>query len=323
MSTMRLIEQKRLPKTEETLGLAYKCLNCRASQNACEMENPVSATLDTYRVEAFRAGLAPEGVFSYGRRFQKENNPFQIDLQKRLRHFPASVRKRKRTIYFPGCTEIAKSPQTIQKTLELFEELQPKEIGLYDEPIQCCGYPLFVAGDQERFVELAEINSHALRESQMILSGAPACLYTMQTLYRSVGHPVGAQFLHVTEFLSDLLKKSVFKGRKKERPTAAYHDPCYLGRYRKVYEPPRKIIEAATGVAPKEFFHNRETSNCSGAGGLLPVSYPETAAKITRNRIEEFRQTGADVLVTSCPTCVQRFQKFDVPAQNLIDYIKG
>ena len=214
MNTMRLVDQKRLPQTRETMALAYKCLNCRASEGACEMANPVSTTLDTYRAEAFRAGLAPEAVSSYCRKFQKESNPFQIDLGKELAKLPSPLPKKPKVVYCPGCTEIARSPKTITNTLELFKELKATEIGIYDEPLQCCGYPLFAAGDRDNFAEIAEIQSHALNRYPLIVSGAPACLYTMQSLYRSVGFPVRGKFMHVAEYLSTL----PFKGKKKARP---------------------------------------------------------------------------------------------------------
>jgi Fe-S oxidoreductase len=319
MTAMKLVEEKKLPMTAETMGLAYKCLNCRLSEEVCELDNPVSSVLDTYRVRAFHAGLAPEAVVSYCKKFGKENNPFGKDLFRELqKRFPERLKGKKRTAYFPGCTEIAREPATIGRTFELLEILKAKEVGLYAEPIQCCGYPLFAAGDWDNFVELAEVNSNALRDYGLILTGAPACLYTMETLYRSAGHPTSAKFMHIVEYLASHLSSLV------PRPsplTVAYHDPCYLGRYRKTYEAPRRLIEKVSGRAPREFFRNREGSYCCGAGGLLPVSFPETAEKITENRIEEFKRTGAELLVSSCPTCVHRFKKFGVRAKNLVEYL--
>ena len=322
MTAMKLVEENKLPMDRETMGLAYKRLNCRASEAACELDNPVSQSLDTYRVRAFRAGLTPGGVESYCEKFQKHNNPFGKDLFKILKaKFPERLKESatasalgvRRTAYFPGCTEIAKSPGTIAKTLSLLEG-----VALYAEPIQCCGYPLFVAGDWESFVELAEVNSYALREYDRIVTGAPACLYTMETLYRSAGHAMPTRFQHVTEFMAEGRE---LKAESRKGATVAYHDPCYLGRYRKTYEIPREMIRRKTGRPPVEFVRHHESSACCGAGGLLPVSFPETAAKITQSRVDEFKRTGADLLVTSCPTCVQRFRKFGVPATGLVDFL--
>jgi Fe-S oxidoreductase len=313
MTAMKRVEDRELPMTPETMGLAYKCLNCRASEHACELDNPVAPTLDTYRVRAFRADMAPPSVYAYRDRFRRHNNPFDIDLLTVLkRRFSGDRFGRHGNVYFPGCVEIAKDPTSTEKTLRLLN------LPLYPEPIQCCGYPLFAAGDWADFCELAEVNSHTLNNYGRIVSAAPACLYTMETLYRSAGHPVRAKFEHVTEYLAGQEK---IKLKKRKAPSLAYHDPCYLGRYRKTYEAPRRLIESVSGQPPREFLLNREEAYCSGGGGLLPVSSPETADAITKTRLAQFQETGAELLVTSCPTCVQRFRKFGVKALSLIDFL--
>lgn len=313
MTAMKKVEDKILPMTAETMGLAYKCTNCRASEFACEHANPVAPSLDAYRVRAFRADMAPAGVAEFCTNFQRHNNPYDRDLMKVLeKKFSPQKFASKGTVYFPGCTEIMEDPKTTEKALNLLG------LPLYAEPIQCCGYPLFAAGDWADFTELAEVNSHALNNYDRIVTGAPMCLYTMETLYRSAGHRVRARFEHVSEHLAQRPKAKV---QRPKSPVVAYHDPCYLGRYRKTYEAPRKLIEQVSGQAPKEFLLNREESYCCGGGGLLPVSFPETADMITKNRIAQFRETGAELLVTSCSTCVQRFRKFGAPAQSLADYL--
>ncbi len=304
MSTMRMIDLGHLPLAPETASLAYKCLNCRASESACELKNPVPETLNHFRGRAFQAGVAPAAVYDYSKRFQDHNNPYGIDLLKRLKEGAPSEFKRPRTetAYFAGCTEIRHFPTAIGKSMKLLRG-SGENPSLYREPILCCGYPLYVAGDLENFRELAEVNSQALRPFRRVISGTPACLYTMETLYREFGYPVRARFSHWVEIVKNGQRK-IRDGKR-----VAYHDPCYLGRYRNVYEPPRRLIEQATGLPPREFGRSRQDSFCCGAGGLLPVTSPDTAQKITEERLREFRLTGVRTLVSACPSCVRRFQK--------------
>ena len=53
---------------------------------------------------------------------------------------------------------------------------------------------------------------------------------------------------------------------------------------------------------------NRENSFCCGAraaGNYFPGFSRENAGE----RIKEFQETGADLLITSCPYCLETFQK--------------
>src|SRR5262249_50431182 len=136
-------------------------------------------------------------VYDFCQMFRRHNNPFDRDLQKILKKKIVPNRfGRKGTVYFPGCTEIATDLESTQRALDLLN------LPLYPEPIQCCGYPLFAAGDWADFSELAEVNQHSLNNYDVIVTGAPQCLYTMETLYRSAGHGVRARFQHVAEYLT-------------------------------------------------------------------------------------------------------------------------
>ena len=319
MSAMLLADRGELPFNSETASLAYKCLTCHASTGACEMGNPVPETLLIYRTKAFQQGVAPTSVQQFAQGFQRFNNPYPQDLQGGLRRlFPEEFKRPNgKVVYLPGCTEIQFSPKTIRRTLDLFRQ-NGTSLELYREPIQCCGYPLYAAGDLENFRELAEVNFQALKNYREVWSASPICLNTFKTVYSLHGLRLSAKFVHVAEKLVALLKTPYHRVTR-----VAYHDPCYLGRYLGIYEEPREVIERITGKAPLEFSRSREGSFCCGAGGLLPISSPETAEKITRERLNEYRRTGATCLVSGCPTCVRRFQEVDdkLEVRGLVDFV--
>ncbi len=60
-----------------------------------------------------------------------------------------------------------------------------------------------------------------------------------------------------------------------------------------------------------EFSWNRDKNYCCGGGGLVPVTAPEVAAGITRERLKEFYEYAPDALVTACPTCERMFERAD------------
>jgi Fe-S oxidoreductase len=55
--------------------------------------------------------------------------------------------------------------------------------------------------------------------------------------------------------------------------------------------------------------HNRSQSRCCGGGGGILTSDMEMSGDISRARILEALDTGAEVLVTACPTCEQVLKK--------------
>jgi Fe-S oxidoreductase len=80
-----------------------------------------------------------------------------------------------------------------------------------------------------------------------------------------------------------------------------FHDPCYLGRYRNVYDQPRTIVALAGNLV--EAPRNRERSFCCGAGGGLAFLGEETGERISHNRAQELIATGAQTIAAACPFC--------------------
>jgi len=85
-----------------------------------------------------------------------------------------------------------------------------------------------------------------------------------------------------------------------------FHDPCYLGRYRNVYDQPRAIAALAGTLV--EAPRNRERSFCCGAGGGLAFLGEETGQRVSHNRAQELVATGAQTIATACPFCNTMFR---------------
>jgi Fe-S oxidoreductase len=85
-----------------------------------------------------------------------------------------------------------------------------------------------------------------------------------------------------------------------------YHDPCYLGRYRNIYDEPRSVIESAGTLVEAE--RSRERSFCCGAGGGLVFLGEETGARVSSVRAAELVATGATTIGAACPFCNTMFR---------------
>jgi Fe-S oxidoreductase len=85
-----------------------------------------------------------------------------------------------------------------------------------------------------------------------------------------------------------------------------FHDPCYLGRYRNVYDQPREIV--AQNGQLLEAPRHKERSFCCGAGGGLAFLGEETGERVSHNRAQELVATGAGTIATACPFCNTMFR---------------
>ena len=168
---------------------------------------------------------------------------------------------------------------------------------------KCTGDPARRLGNDLVFQQLAEQNLETLAQSKAarIVSICPHCVRTISTDWKEYGDAPPIE--HHSEFMArhrDRLPQNN-SGQK-----IVYHDPCYLGRYRGVYEEPRAVV-ARSGelVEPPRA---RERSFCCGAGGGLAFLGEEKGERVSHARAKELVATGASVVGAACPFCNTMFR---------------
>jgi Fe-S oxidoreductase len=181
---------------------------------------------------------------------------------------------------------------------------------------KCTGDPVRRLGNDLLFQQLAEANLEALAQNKVkkIVSICPHCVRTIQEDWKEFGTP--PEIEHHSEFLArfaDKLPKSNEEGRVPPVPNLGsgndkivYHDPCYLGRYRNVYEEPRIVAGLAGDVVEAPRSHER--SFCCGAGGGLVFLGEESGDRVSHTRAKELIATGASTIGTACPFCNTMFR---------------
>ena len=168
---------------------------------------------------------------------------------------------------------------------------------------RCTGDPVRRLGNDLAFGQLAEANLQTMTQSNVrkIVSICPHCVRTIQQDWREFG---GAfQVEHHSEFLARHAGR-IPQGR--EPQTVVFHDPCYLGRYRNVYDQPRQVIARAADLIDPP--RARERSFCCGAGGGLVFLGEETGDRVSHARAKELAATGADTIGVACPFCNTMFR---------------
>ena len=169
---------------------------------------------------------------------------------------------------------------------------------------KCTGDPARRLGNDLVFGQLAETNLEILKSSkvQKIVSICPHCVRTISTDWKEYGEAPPIE--HHSEFMArhvDQLPAPAVEG-----PKTVYHDPCYLGRYRGVYDEPRSIASKYGNLVEAE--RTREKSFCCGAGGGLAFLGEESGKRVSVERAEQLTATGASVVATACPFCSTMFR---------------
>ncbi len=170
---------------------------------------------------------------------------------------------------------------------------------------KCTGDPARRLGNDLLFTTLAEENLAGIGESKAtkFLSICPHCVRTMGVDWREAGRTV--QIEHHSELLARHRTKLPVIAED-EREKVVYHDPCYLGRYRGVYDEPRDLLNRS--VELKEAPRHRERSFCCGAGGGQMFLGEEKGDRVNVTRARELASTGADTVAAACPFCASMFR---------------
>ena len=313
MSAMALLEKGELSWVRPTTDLAYKCTQCRQCTEVCEHDIPVAEVLNRYRVQSFERGSSPPSVYDYCKKFLKKNNPFERDLLSDVsRGFSEDLLGKTRTVYFPGCSEIRWNKGVIHDLFSLFNKLGCKEAGLYPEPIQCCGYPLYAAGDLKGFRDLAEVNFHVMKNYQTILVGSPTCYYTLKFLYEEQGFRLGSHFVPLLDFLKSQVEEHNYSLKKNFRTDIVLHEACFHRSYEEGDSKASEIIQLVAGLEPVIFSGHRGMSACCGAGGLLPVTSPDTSREVVFKQMRESKPLDLQKkwLVTTSSACAHHLKKY-------------
>jgi Fe-S oxidoreductase len=163
---------------------------------------------------------------------------------------------------------------------------------------RCTGDPARRLGNDLLFQQLAEQNLETLGKAKprKIVSICPHCVRTIGTDWKEFGEAPPIE--HHSEFLARHAEKLP---ASEARPKTVYHDPCYLGRYRDVYDQPRAAIAGTSEVVDPP--RARQRGFCCGAGGGLAFLGEEKGERVSHNRAKELAETGAEVVAAACPFC--------------------
>ena len=328
MNVLKSVLEGKLPLSRELAEYVYQCTECANCTEVCHEthnENIVLNTskwIDHYKVwDALRkdlveAGFAPldkhRDLVDYMNN-DAMRNPYGEDMAKKFvwaSDFP-NIKDKGDLVFFAGCTMPLRQQDTLKNMMSILIAAG-MEIALSKEE-WCCGSIGARIGEYKSVNELMKHNIDILKNmgAKTVFTACAGCYRTLKLDYPEILQgELPFEVKHITEVLVDLLNNNqvTFKQEEGEKLKVTYHDPCHLGRHMDLYEIPREVVAKIPGVELIEMKRNRKHAWCCGAGGGVKSQFPDLAKDISKERIREAVESGADILTTSCPFCIGNFR---------------
>jgi heterodisulfide reductase subunit D len=328
MAILKSILEGKLPLSRELAEFVYQCSECGNCTEVChetQNENIILNTSkwidhveiwDALRRDLVEAGYAPLGKHAkLIEMMNKEEmkNPYGEPKAKKYEWAKgfSNISEKGELAIFGGCTMPLRQTETLRNMMKIFETTG-KEVA-YSDDEWCCGSIAMRIGDYKSVEEEVKHNVELFKDmgAKVVFSPCAGCFRTLKKDYPEIlGEELPFEVKHITEILTEMIKNEEipFKTHEGDKTTITYHDPCHLGRHMELYEIPRDVIKAVPGVELIEMKRNRENAWCCGAGGGVKSQFPDLAIEIAKERVSEAIDSGAEILLTSCPFCVGNLQ---------------
>ncbi len=178
----------------------------------------------------------------------------------------------------------------------------------------CCGTPQNAYGDFESAKKNARKNIEIYEEFDAVITGCSSCGAMLKNEYSHLFADEPDYLPEVEAFGRKVFDFSEYITKKIDLDTriykvfnhkVTYHDGCHMSRGLKITKEPRKILKSIPRI---EYVELREADRCCGAAGLFQSYFYEIAKDISRQKVKNIEDTGAEIVVTGCPACVHRIQ---------------
>ena len=299
--------------TEDEL---WACTTCYACQQVCPVANEhIDKIIDLRQNLVMEQASIPETAEGALRSIEDRGHPWRgttltrTDWAEGLGIKTLAEDSDIDILLWVGCTEALedRSVKVSQATAKLLQ-LAGIKFGILGTEESCCGEPARRLGNEYLFQMQAEKNIEILKSYNVkrIVTACPHCFNTLKNEYPQFGGEF--EVIHHTVFIAQLLKQGKLRITKGIDGVVTYHDPCYLGRYNDIYQPPRQIISSIPDMTMVKMEHDRKDSFCCGGGGGHMWLEERIGTRINELRTEQAMETRAQIVVTACPFCLQMFE---------------
>lgn len=295
--------------TPDALNKAFSCAECADCLSACPMG------LNPYFMQVlFRIAMIANGQSPVGRQVSAKNHhpsPDPLELICHLQVGHADIRWLNRMpdnpsqtdlVVFLGCN-VRMFPEQILASMAVLDKIGLDYVALAGGSL-CCGSKYLEQNDIQKASQAADALIAALSafKPKTVAFWCGTCAWLLRDVYPRFAE-ISFQVRHLAQLLCEYLNELDFSIPVVKNLTV--HDACNLGRKVGDVDSIRSLMGALPGANIVEMTHNRKKALC--CGGNAYAYFPDVAVRMKQARLEEARQTGADVMTYACHGCHHMF----------------
>ena len=311
-SPRRIVERVVFGEAETVIAdpHLWACMTCGLCSARCPSDVDFTRFIIEMRAEAFQAG--ERGIYAHNGILQEVMRIQTMNVRQDRTAWLSDdmqVAQIGEYFYFVGCLPFfdiifadleIETLEIARSAVRLLNRVGISPIVSNDE--RCCGADLLLAGDVDSFRRLAELNLEIIKASgaKKVVFTCAECYNAFKNDYPAVVGQLPFEMMHLTELLAGKIEAGQLAFQP--RPgLVTYHDPCRMGRYLKVHEPPRMVLSSVPELELVEMEDNRERAMCCGSTAWVNCS--GCSKVIQKEKLRQAGATGARVMLTTCPKC--------------------
>lgn len=259
------------------------CLSCKKCKKACPSDIDAVKIFSLTRAKyknLFEHLFYSAFAFKFKMFLIKILYKLKYSFKQRKANFP---HKEENIGYFRGCL-----------TRQMGTGLNIKS-----KKFNCCGIPFYIKGRLDLYEKYKKRNIELIKKYDKVVFDCATCFDTISN-YEGIDT---SKLFYFTDFYKNkkLISKTPYK--------ITFHKPCHLDDEKFL-----EIENILKNIKNIEYIKLENYDDCCGFGGDFFTRHIKTAYELSYKKNENIVKTNADIVLTTCPTCLWSL-KFGIKAK--------
>lgn len=207
--------------------------------------------------------------------------------------------------YFTGCVTNLVNLQVGDSVLKV---LEANNVEVLIPEQYCCGVPALASGEKQvaKFLAEENVKNFLGLDVDYIITDCATCLSTWlkypEILEREDVNKLSRKVMDINRFLIEVLDIRLEPADLGIKVT--YHDPCHLKRLPQGKSAPRELLNRLNPSF--ERVEMDLADRCCGSAGSFNLTHYNLSQKVAQPKVEAILKSGAQVVTSSCPSCIMQ-----------------